>query len=41
MYYRITTLTFDADREDEVMAVAHGATDKLTAIAAIQSGVIV
>ncbi|MGE4635839.1 MAG: hypothetical protein AAEI92_10825 [Arenicellales bacterium] len=41
MYYRITTFTFDEDREDEVMAVAHAATDKLTAIAGIQSGVIV
>ena len=41
MYYRITTFTFDADREDEVMAVAHAATDKLTAIEGIQSGVIV
>ena len=41
MYYRITTFTFDADREDEVMAIAHGATEKLTAIAGIQSAVIV
>jgi hypothetical protein len=41
MYYRITTFTFDADREDEVMAVAHAATDKLTAIPGIHSGVIV
>jgi hypothetical protein len=41
MYYRITTFTFDADREDEVMAIAHAATDKLTAIVGIQSAVIV
>lgn len=41
MYYRITTFRFDADKEDEVMAIAHGAADELRAIAGIQSGVIV
>ena len=41
MHYRITSFSFDPDREDDVMAVAHAAADKLKAIAGMQSAVIV
>ena len=41
MHYRITSFSFDPDREDDVMAVAHAAADELKAIAGMQSAVIV
>ena len=41
MHYRITSFSFDPDREDDVMAVAHAVADELKAIAGMQSAVIV
>ena len=41
MHYRITSFSFDPDREDDVMAVAHAAADELKAIVGMQSAVIV
>ena len=41
MYYRVTTFSFNPDREDDMLAVANAAADEMKAIAGLQSATIV
>ena len=41
MYNRVTTFSFDPDREDDMLAVANSSTDEMKAIAGLQSATII